>query len=453
MKLSTASNREPRPSSMLVLSPILALLAVGLIALPASAQNEAPVVAVTPVIKREISTGQTFVGTAHPSRTAVVGSAVHGRVIELAANEGDRVEKGQKLAQLMTETIALELESAKAEFQLREQELAELENGSRPQEIAQAKARMKAAEALMEYHQAKRERAEQIYRRSKALSVEELELAVSGSIEAAEMLDEAKAVLDLVIEGPRKEVLAQARARVAMQRALVEKLSDQMKKHTIISRFDGFVTVEHTELGAWVSQGDPVAEVVALDIVEVESHVLEDHVPHLRIGDEVRVEISALPSEVFVGEVASIIPKADGRTRTFPVKVRVENRMVDNHPLIKAGMMSRVTLPTGPTRPAILVPKDALVIKGRNAVVWTVDPSDVQSVDGPNGLSWHEGPVQPIPVTLGVADGNRIAVDGALKAGQLVVIKGNERIQPPSPGKPSIVRWTSTTNSSAVSSL
>ncbi len=71
-----------------------------------------------------------------------------------------------------------------------------------------------------------------------------------------------------------------------------------------------------------------------------------------------------LPDRVFTGRVALIIPEADARARTFPVKVRVENPPEDNGPLLKAGMYARVTLPTGPTQNALLVPKDALVLGG-----------------------------------------------------------------------------------------
>ena len=54
----------------------------------------AALVAVSPVVEREVTAGQTFVGTVMPLKKAVVGSAVDGRVIEFPLNEGDRVERG-----------------------------------------------------------------------------------------------------------------------------------------------------------------------------------------------------------------------------------------------------------------------------------------------------------------------------------------------------------------------
>ena len=102
-------------------------------------------VEVAPVQQQAVAAGQEFVGTVFPTRTAVIGSAVDGRVIEFPINEGDRVEAGQTLAQLLTETISLELQAAEAELQLRQEEWNELNNGSRSEEIEQSRARVEAA--------------------------------------------------------------------------------------------------------------------------------------------------------------------------------------------------------------------------------------------------------------------------------------------------------------------
>ena len=244
---------------------------------------------------------------------------------------------------------------------------------------------------------------------------------MSAAIAAEQDYQEAKAAYDLAVAGPRQEQIAQARAQVHIQEALVDKLADQLQKHTIISRFDGYVTTKQTEIGQWVTKGDPMVEVVALDPVEVISYVPETHVPYVRVGKDVRVEVPALPNRVFSGRVALIIPEADARARTFPVKVRVENPPQDNGPQLKAGMYARVTLPTGPTQEAMLVPKDSLVLGGPQPAVFVVD---AQSGDGTTGK------VRPVAVELGVTSGRLIQVTGPLSAGQKVVVRGNERLRP-----------------------
>jgi RND family efflux transporter MFP subunit len=322
------------------------------------------------------------------------------------------------LAQLLTDTIQLELAAAEAELELRQQELAELQNGTRPEEIEQAKARMTAAHARWQYAEARRKRADRV---GQAMSDEEREEMAALAVEAEQAFLDAKSAHQLAVEGPRKEQIAQATAQVAMQQATVDRLKDQIEKHTIVSRFPGYVTAEHTELGQWVKQGDPVAEVVALDEVEVVAQVVEQYVPHIRSGMAVNVEIPALGSKPLTGIVSAIVPQADVQARTFPVKVRVKNELSEDGPLIKSGMYARVMLASGNRQKAMLVMKDSLVLGGPQPVVFIVD--DPQKA--------KHGKVRPVPVQLGASIGSMIQVtaDG-LKPGELVIVQGNERLRP-----------------------
>lgn len=395
--------------------------AVWLLAMTASTVDAAPPapVAVTQIVQREVVAGQTFVGTVLPSKMAIIGSAVDGRVVEFPLNAGERAGKGQMLAQLLTDTIKLELEAAEAELDLRRQELAELENGTRPEEIEQAKSRMVAAEARMNYMAARHTRTESLFTQGRTATKEQADEAASAAVEAEQAYIDAKAAYELAIEGPRQEKIGQARAVVARQQALVHQLADQIEKHTVISRFDGYVTEEHTEVGQWVKKGDPVAEVAALDVVEIVAYVTEQDVPHIAVGMTVRVEIPALADRVFTGQIAFVVPQADVRTRTFPVRIRVQNEITDRGPLLSSGMYARVALPTGEKQQALLVPKDALVLGGPQPLVYIVDAADAR-----------QGKARPVPVELGVASGHLIQVKGSLERGTMVVVQGNERLRP-----------------------
>jgi RND family efflux transporter MFP subunit len=409
-------------------STMLMLLLVSRLAI--SQPPRAAIVVVSPVVEREVAVGQPFVGTVMPSKKAIIGSAVDGRVIEYPLDEGDRVKKDQPLAQLLTDTITLELQSAEAELELRRQQLAELENGTRPEEVEQAKARMDSAEARRKYMTSRRTRWEKLFATNRAISEEELDEAIASGIEAEQALLEAKAAYELAVAGPRKEQIAQARAQVAMQETTVDRLKDQLTKHTIVSRFDGYLTAEHTEVGQWVKQGDPVAEVAALDEVEVTAYVVEQHVPHIRVGMSVMVEVPAVKDRIFSGEVVAIVPQADVQARTFPVKVRVKNETTDGEPLLKSGMYARVMLPTGAKRSALLVSKDAIVLGGPQPIVYVVETAD-----------GREGQASPVPVQLGVAEGSLIQVIGPIQPNQLVVVQGNERLTP-MPGQAVTIQGT-----------
>jgi RND family efflux transporter MFP subunit len=387
---------------------------------PGGQAPPSPIVA-APVVEQSVSATQTFVGTVMPLRLATVGSAVGGRVIEMPFEEGDRVEANQKLAQLLTDTISLEVAGAEGELELRKQQLAELENGTRPEEIAQADARMKAAAARQEYLDARYARMQSLLNTRGAVTEEQVEEAKSLSIEAQQTFLEMKAAYDLAVAGPRTELIAQARAQVAIQEALVERLRDQLTKHTVITRFPGYVTKKLTEVGAWVNAGDPVAEVAAIDEVDVIAQVVERSIAYVPVGSEVTIEIPAIPNRLFTGKVITAIPQADVRARTFPVKIRVKNDISPDGPLLKAGMYARAALPVDEKVMATLVPKDAIVLGGAQPMVVIVNGATEAG---------QTGTPASIPVQLGVAHQNWIQVTGGLKPGQLVVVQGNERVRP-----------------------
>ncbi len=391
------------------------------LALPAVAQMPPANVKVTKVIEQEVTAGQTFVGTVMPLRHSTVGSAVDGRVIEFMVNEGDAVKKDQPLAKLRTGTLEIELAGAKAQVQLRQAELEELQHGSRPEEIEQMRARMASAEARHAYAQHNLERTEQLYTERRAISLEELQDATSLAEQASQALLEAKAAHELAVAGPRAEQIAQAQAQLAVAAEQAHLIDDRLEKHTIRAPFDGYVVLEQIEVGQWVQEAGPIVEVVEIHHVDIEAMVLEQYVENLRVGADARVDITALPSHAFTGEVAIIVPQADLRSRSFPVKIRVENRIVDGEPLLKPGMFARATLPVGKPELATLVPKDAIVLGGPTPVVWLVDrPSESAKVSK----------ARAVPVQLGVASEGTIQVIGAIKAGDMVIVEGNERLRP-----------------------
>ena len=111
--------------------------------------------------------------------------------------------------------------------------------------------------------------------------------------------------------------------------------------------------------------------------------------------------------------ITSVVPQADSESRTFPVKITVENK----DSLIKSGMVSRVSFPIGDPSTVKLVPKDAIVSQNNAQFVYVV----------------NEGAAQPLPVSTGIAYEDRIEVIGPVEKGMTVVVKGNERLMPNQP--------------------
>ncbi|MCY2962491.1 MAG: efflux RND transporter periplasmic adaptor subunit [Planctomycetota bacterium] len=388
-------------------------------------------VRVAPVTERVVSTGQPFVGTVTPARKSVIGSAVSGRIVEFKHNEGDYVEEGEVLAQVLTGTIAIELAHAEAELRQRKEEFQESVK-SFPVEKEQADAKLAAAKAGRDNALSNFDRQQSLMAK-KSTSQEAFDNARSKAEEAEAMFLDASAARRLVFEGPREQKIKQLQAKVDSQQEQVNLFQDRMKKYTIKAYFTGYVTAEFTEVGHWIRDGESVVEMAEIDTVDIRVNVNEDSIADLEVGEEVRVEVASTKQKSFVGKIHAIVPQADVRSRAFPVLVRVDNpkrpsRFKDGavtHDL-KSGMLARAILPVGKQKSSLLVSKDAVVLGGRSPMVYVVNPA---------AAGGDEGAVRPVPVELGIADGGEIQVspvspEAGLKVGDLVVVEGNERLRP-----------------------
>ena len=402
------------------------LLGLGL-SLPAdlSAQRRSPPVVTFTAIRQNAAAGHTFIGTTRPVKRTTIGSAVDGRVVEVTVEEGDPVKLvadpmtkkliGQTLVQLRTKTISIQVKASEAQLKLREHELKELQNGARPEEKAQAKAKLESAKSGLKLADAHYKRTLKLYENGRATTLDMLDRARTQSQTAKQTLLDAQASYDLVIKGPRKERIEQARARKAAQQAEVERLREQKSRYSIRAPFVGYVTVKHTEVGSWISKGDPVVDIVALDPIEVDVAVPERYISYLRPGAKTQVRLEAIANHVFTGTVHRIVPQAREQSRTFPVRVRIKNPKQKNglH-LIRAGMLAHATLSVGAPASVVLVHKDALVLGGRRPRIFVL----------------NEGKVVPQDVDLGIAVGSLIEVRGRIQEGAKVVVQGNERLRP-----------------------
>lgn len=385
--------------------------------------SQAPAPPAVPVAAALVSTmktasGQPFVGTVLPARTSDVGSAVDGRLTELPIVDGQHVAENEPIAQLLRGLLEIERAGATAELDRRRQVLGELQAGSRPEEIEQARAAVAGFEARLSYAKDRLARLVRLAERGTS-TADELNDAQTELRAVEAQLRGSRAALELVENGPRKEQIAQAAAAAAVQEAEVQRIDDQLAKHTIRAPFSGWVVERFTEKGQWVARGGLIARIAELDTLEIEAQVPESSLATLREGAHVRLEFDAATDQAWIGTVARVVPQADLLSRSFPVRIRLENRIVDGVPTIKGGMLARAWLPVGAAGEVTVVPKDALVLGGAKPLVFCIDPS------GPT-----TGAVRPVEVALGAAVEGHVAVRGSLEPGALVVVRGNERLRP-----------------------
>ncbi|MCA9231829.1 MAG: efflux RND transporter periplasmic adaptor subunit [Planctomycetales bacterium] len=350
-----------------------------------------------------------------PVDASLVASSSAGLVVEMPIRDGQFVRQGEKLAQLREVTVSIRIEEAQALLRQREQEVRRMETGNRPEEVLQSQARVKAAQALSQYSTKRAERAAQS-RQQEAISIEELDQSVYEAEQAAQALAEAEAEYQLMISGFRAEDIEAARAARDAQKYIVDQLEDELAQSLIEAPFDGFVTERHTDLGQWVDEGGAVVTLVRLDQVEIRVQVEEDAIQDIRVGQHTEVYVDAIGAKPFDGEIRSIVPKSNWQqgSRSFPVVVRVANKIVDGQPLLKEGMLARIAF-HGQPREALLVAKDSIDRSSGQPVVFVVEP---------------DNRVRAVTVRNGMSQGNLVEVEGDLQAGDRLVTEGVERLRP-----------------------
>ena len=199
---------------------------------------------------------------------------------------------------------------------------------------------------------------------------------------------------------------------LAGSKAEVARLEDKINRMTITAPFTGYITEQHTEIGEWLNPGAPVATLVDLSTVKILGFLPERYLTQIVVGDKAKVVFDALPNRSYQGRVTAVIPSAQENSRNLPIEITLDNPKGE----IKAGLLSRVTL-SGSPRKLLLVPKDALVLNKGTSTLFVV----------------REQAAVPVDVTVGMAYDSQVEVLGQVKAGDQVVVQGNERLRPNQP--------------------
>jgi RND family efflux transporter MFP subunit len=328
-------------------------------------------VGVDEVQRESLSQTVPVIGRLVSLQSGVVAARTSGLVKELPVEVGDVVQQGDIIAVL---DKAL-LRAAKA---VQEAELQEFQA-----QLASAKADAKLARLQLERMEKLRNSAafnQSLY----DTELQELETARSREQE-----------MDARIMGGRVKLL------------LAE---TELGYGSIRAPFDGTVTLLHSNMGAWLNRGDPVITLINDGSLEIEADVSALYLQGLT--PEVNVSVLLEDGSRHRARLRAIIPNENPAARTRPVRFvpefgPMEMQLAINQPIT-------LLLPAGSESEIVSVHKDAVLRKGGQATVYVIE----------NGVA------QPRPVQLGEAVGNRFQVLEGLAPGDIVVIRGNERLRP-----------------------
>jgi HlyD family secretion protein len=293
---------------------------------------------------------------------AEISFKIPGRVAERLVDEGVMVEAGQVIARLESRDLADDVAARKADAQAAKAALAALVAGSRPEEIAGAEAaaaraksalddllagsrpqEIATAEATVARAQADLDQAKAEFDRQTNLlkdgstTPRELEQARAAYLadqarvheaeealklvregprkdvieEARAALKQAEATRDMVRKGPRQEDIDQGRARVSAAEQAQALAETRLSYATVASPLKGLVLSKNIEPGEFVSPGTPVVTVGDLVNVWLRAYISEGDLGRVKVGQKAAVTTDAWPGRTFEGRVSFISPQAE----------------------------------------------------------------------------------------------------------------------------------------------
>lgn len=367
------------------------------------------------VIRGPIQNVNTITGRIIGDKEINVVGKVSGRVAEVLVDVGDRVKKGDVLVKLETEELMDQLKQAEAALAAAEANLKANESGAIPRQLDQARSAYRQAEA--NYLNAKNdyERMKALYK-EQAISKQDFDSITLKYTVAKTQYESAKEQLRLTEESSVRNIEA-LRAQVKQAQASVDLIRTNIKNSTITSPIDGIISNRFVDPGEMAAAGSPVVTAVNIDKVKIEINVPEAEINKLSAGQELDVTVEAISdNNTFKGTITNISPAADAQTRLFRVKLLIDNK---EHTL-KPGMFAQVKLITETKKDALLIPKDAIVMKKEGNIVYVVKDNRVVQRNVKLGIT-NLGYVE---VLEGLSEGEEVVVTGQnlLSEGALVKI-------------------------------
>ena len=303
-----------------------------------------------------------FSGNIVAEKVAEVSTRIMGKIVSVNVKEGDFVKKGQVLFSVDASDIIAQVNASE-------------------QGIVQARQAYNAAKAQLEV-------AEKTYRRYQ-------ELLDKQAITKQEF-DQVKAQYESALAQ-----LKQAEAGINMAIHQREVIASNLKYATVVAPFSGYVSRKNVDVGDLSIPGQPSL------VIESGKHLMEVFLPEkylgkVKVGDAYQVYIDSL-GKVLNGKVVEVSPSLDPITRSFKVKVSLEDKS------LRSGMYATLMIPE--KEKAIYVPESAILRRFDFTGVYVVR---------------DDGTLELRYVKLGEPKDGKVRVLSGLEGNERIVVKGIE---------------------------
>jgi HlyD family secretion protein len=210
------------------------------------------------------------------------------RIVAIDVREGQQVEAGARLLTLERTRSEAQAEAAKAEAQRQREALGELEAGPRSEQIAQARANLAATQAAARDASAYYARLQPLGVR-KLVAAADVDRARAAASSANAQVKLAQAALDELLNGSRKEDIAQGEAAVRAAEAQATAQVATLDKLDVRAPRAGRIDSLPYRLGDQAPIGAPLAILLVGDAPYARIYVPETIRANVKVGDKVRV--------------------------------------------------------------------------------------------------------------------------------------------------------------------
>ncbi|MEO1390892.1 MAG: HlyD family efflux transporter periplasmic adaptor subunit [Cyanobacteria bacterium J06634_6] len=377
-------------------------------------------------------------------RSSDLGFERGGELVQVMADEGQRVSAGETLARLdirNLETQRLQVEAQRAQAIA---QLTELQNGARAEDIAAADAAVRDLEQQLTLQQTQEQRREYLYERG-AIAREQLDEFAFGANSLKAKLDQARSQLEELRNGTRFEQVDAQAAVVSQLDAQLQNIDVNISKSTIVAPFDGIVAKRISDEGTVVGTGQAVVELVEAAAPEARIGIPASVVNQIQPGTSKTIRVNNQP---YSAEVISILPQVDQNTRTQTIVLAMDTTAIGE---VEPGQTARLEIEETVQADGFWLPRGALTqgIRG----LWTcyvvvpaseyrgletegdfvenAEKADTRSLEQDQALVVEPRSVEIIQQETTESSGSnstRVLVRGTLEPGDQVVTSGVHRL-------------------------
>jgi cobalt-zinc-cadmium efflux system membrane fusion protein len=311
---------------------------------------------------------------AQPGRESEVVAPFAGRLVTAGAplpRVGDTVEQGQALAEV-------------------EQLLPASERNQYATQVTQLKAAATQAEQEVDLRRIELDRAKQLYDGG-AIPLRQFQAAEFNLRQAESRLQSAQ-------------------VSAAQYEALLSPEGAGPRRVPIVAPISGSVVTSSLTFGMQVDPAKSLMKIVDLSTVWVQAAVPEAELGPTRKASRAEVTSPAVPGRIFDAALVTVSPAVDLTSRTISVIYTVSN--ADG--ALRVDMTANVRIPTGPLKPALLIPASAVLYGAGQSLVY---------------VERQPGIYQRRNVVTGETRGSELVVSSGLNPGEKVVSVGAETLR------------------------